>query len=85
MAGHYILLSHFPYLNSDAQDARDSRFNQWKMADLGAWLLHGHIHNSQQLAGRAIHVGVDAWNLSPVSLNVIAKFIHEDHTDAKQG
>nr|AJK76145.1 hypothetical protein RC58_14890 [Mycobacterium avium subsp. paratuberculosis] len=81
LAGHYILLSHFPYLDADQQDVRDARFNQWKMADLGAWLLHGHIHSSRRLAGRTIHVGLDAWGLSPVSLNVIAELIQKDRTD----
>ncbi|TXH08431.1 MAG: hypothetical protein E6R04_10745 [Spirochaetes bacterium] len=72
LAGQDVLLSHFPYAGSDSPDDRGQRYEQWRLPDLGAWLLHGHTHSTAHGSGREIHVGVDAWDLAPVSLNTIA-------------
>lgn len=76
LAGHDLLLSHFPYLGSPSPEDRGARHEQWRLPDLGAWLLHGHIHSTQRRGpGRTVHVGLDAWDLAPVSLNTIAQII----------
>lgn len=67
-AGQEFLLSHFPY----AKDRHESRYMEYRLRDEGMWLLHGHTHDKdQRLEGREIHVGTDAWDLSPVSLDTI--------------
>jgi len=76
--GHNVLLSHFPYAGEEWGDHADhERYPQWRLSDQGSWLLHGHVHDKERLRGRSIHVGVDAWDLAPVSLEEIAKMIPE--------
>ncbi|PEG32955.1 hypothetical protein CQY20_33445 [Mycolicibacterium agri] len=82
LAGRELLMSHFPYLGSESPDDRGARFNQWRFPDLGAWLLHGHTHSAQSRGpGRAIHVGLDAWNLTPVSLNTVVQIVTADESE----
>lgn len=69
IAGETVLLSHFPY----NKDRHEVRYTQWRLRDEGAWLLHGHTHEAdQRREGREIHVGVDAWDFTPVPINTIA-------------
>lgn len=77
-----VMLSHFPY----TADRGDPRGMQYRLPDLGAVLLHGHTHSgAKRTSGREIHVGVDARNLTPVSLDEIAVEIDQpldiDETD----
>lgn len=93
IAGQEVLLSHFPY----ERDHKDPpRYRQWRLPNLGAWLLHGHTHGAEQAtvrlpkaarpawdgeilpavsSSREIHVGVDAWDLTPVPLDTVAGLI----------
>lgn len=74
IGGQDVLLSHFPY----TADREETRYPQWRLPDLGAWLLHGHTHLPEVRTGpREIHVGVDAWGLTPVNLDTIATMIRE--------
>lgn len=67
--GTEVLLSHFPY----SKDRHEVRYTQWRLRDEGAWLLHGHTHQAEQrLEGREIHVGVDAWDFTPVPIHTVA-------------
>jgi calcineurin-like phosphoesterase family protein len=70
------LLSHFPYFG-DGEGSRDTpeRYSQYRLPDMGEWLIHGHVHDPIRLRGKSIHVGVDAWNLAPVHLDEIVKLI----------
>lgn len=76
LAGRDLLMSHFPYLESRSSDDTFSRFDQWRLPELGSWLVHGHLHTSRQLGAHSIHVGLDAWGLAPVSINQIAVLIN---------
>jgi calcineurin-like phosphoesterase family protein len=72
--GTAVLLSHFPY----SKDRFEVRYTQWRLRDEGEWLLHGHTHQAdQRLEGREIHVGVDAWDFTPVPIHVITEMIQE--------
>ena len=84
--GTEVLLSHFPYY----RDRGEVRHTQWRLPDEGRWLLHGHTHGTEKVTltqtvpgwpyvSREIHVGVDAWDLTPVPLDTIAALIKE-HT-----
>jgi calcineurin-like phosphoesterase family protein len=72
--GTEILLSHFPY----SKDRHEVRYTQWRLRDEGLWLLHGHTHAAdQRLEGREIHVGVDAWDFTPVPIHTIAALMSD--------
>lgn len=72
IGGRNVLLSHFPYM----ADRGEPRYVQWRLRDQGEFLLHGHTHSPMQWTSlREIHVGVDAWGLAPVSLDVIGSMM----------
>lgn len=75
--GHPVLLSHFPY-SSDTEGLTEARFTQYRLRDEGMWLLHGHTHGKEKVHGHEIHVGLDAWNLMPVSDLIIASLLESD-------
>jgi len=60
-----FILSHYPY--------RDDRFPERAPTDKGQWLLHGHTHSKERhtKGSRMIHVGVDAWDYTPVGEDII--------------
>jgi len=64
-----VNLSHMPY------DNEDKRYDIYKPKDDGRWLLHGHTHSLVKHRGRMIHVGVDAWDCAPVSVDQVAEII----------
>jgi len=74
IAGHSVLLSHFPYGSLDHTEA--ARYTQYRLPDLGEYLIHGHTHSDQRVQGpRMVHVGVDAWDLTPVDLRLVAEHL----------
>lgn len=78
IGGEEVLLSHFPY----EQDRDEPRHTQYRLRDEGAWLLHGHLHSDNDGAGREIHVGVDAWGMTPVDLDTIICVMDERRESA---
>ena len=71
--GTNVLLSHFPYSRDHTDKPRHS---QWRLRDEGEWLIHGHTHdNGPAIVGREIHVGLDAWDLTPVPLHEITRAV----------
>lgn len=87
VAGTPVLLSHFPYPGtSEGTDKNgrpfDDRYQQYRLADLGVPLLHGHTHRMETLTRSQggtpqIHVGVDAWGMSPVPLARVEELLSE--------
>lgn len=65
-------MSHFPYQFSHPTD---SRYEELRPKDNGAWLLHGHVHRSWRVKERMINVGVDVWGYRPVSEQKILAII----------
>lgn len=76
LAGQEVLLSHFPYREPAHPDDGHGGFDQWRLPFLGSWLLHGHIHARTRVHERNIHVGLDAWGLAPVSIDVLAQMLN---------
>lgn len=84
MEGQPVLLSHFPYQGSGDHTAAE-RFTQYRLPDLGEWLIHGHLHamgydgspEPTRGKGKMIHAGLDAWGLRPVRAADIGKIIRE--------
>lgn len=77
IAGQSVLLSHFPYVGDHTAV---SRFDQYRLRDMGKLLLHGHTHDEAKVAPTPdwttqIHVGVDAWDLRPVHIDELADLI----------
>ena len=74
-------LSHFPY-DGDSHDG--DRFNSLRLVDTGTPILHGHTHSKERVTFSSkgttqIHVGVDAWGHSPVSMQAIID-LYDKHT-----
>lgn len=67
------LLSHFPYHGD--HEGSEPRFTQYRLRDEGMWLLHGHTHGPERKHGYEIHVGMDAWHLTPVPLDTIIELM----------
>lgn len=75
--GRTVLLSHLPYEGMGDHTAEE-RYPQFRLPDLGEWLVHGHTHSSLQIDGpRSVHVGLDAWGLRPVSEGDVAALIRD--------
>jgi calcineurin-like phosphoesterase family protein len=73
LGGTTVRLCHFPYRgDSHGQD----RFLDHRPADLGDWLLHGHVHERWAQHDRMINVGVDAHHYRPISETEVAALIH---------
>lgn len=75
VAGHDVLLSHFPY---GPAGRYDHRYSAWHPTNEGKFLLHGHVHSTEKMFGpNEIHVGVDAWNYFPASEEEIGALINQ--------
>jgi calcineurin-like phosphoesterase family protein len=73
--GRTVLLSHLPY---EGDHTAEERYPQFRLPDLGEWLVHGHTHSRLRVDGpRSVHVGLDAWGLRPVSEGEVAALIRD--------
>ena len=66
-------LSHFPY-SGDSHG--EERYREFRKEDKGIALIHGHTHENKRFSlsrkgTPQIHVGVDAWDFAPVSLQAV--------------
>lgn len=66
-----VNLCHFPYYGEHVE-GREHEYDPWRPFDDGRVILHGHIHSEWMVNGRQINVGVDVWDLAPVSERVLA-------------
>lgn len=72
LAGQDVLLSHFPYTGDHTPK---DRFPEYRLPDVGKWLIHGHVHNAWKVNGRQINVGVDVWDYTPVAASALEAII----------
>lgn len=69
------LLSHFPYEEwRDGEKREGSRYNQYRLPNVGIPLLHGHTHGQERAHGNMLHVGWDAWG-EPVNIKHIEAWL----------
>lgn len=68
IAGREVLLSHYPYSGDHISHDRDV---QYRLPDMGLPVLHGHTHSPERGDAHQIHIGVDAWYLSPVPQSAV--------------
>lgn len=74
----HMNVSHFPYVG-DSQE--ESRYDEFRMEDRGAKIVHGHVHTKDVVTYTSkgtmqVHVGMDAWNYTPVSFETIKEIIN---------
>lgn len=77
LAGEAVKVCHFPY-TGDSQG--EDRYSGLRPDDEGHWLIHGHTHSDQRVdrEHRMLHVGVDAWDLTPVSDDQLISLMKEE-------
>lgn len=78
-----LLMSHFPY---DGDSHGDERYREARLPDNGIPLVHGHTHSSEVVTRSKcgtlqIHVGMDAWDFRPVSLDEVARILVENRQE----
>ena len=70
-SGFYVILSHYPPAQiADHGDV--DRYPHMRPVDNGTHIIHGHTHQGHVVTtlasgAKAIHVGVDSWDYTPVS------------------
>lgn len=53
MGGHHVLMSHYPYARSgDGPGRGEARYNEFRLPDVGAPLIHGHTHQTEPHMGK---------------------------------
>ena len=75
-----IVLDHFPHKQADIQDTEYEVRYKTLRPDyyVGSLYLHGHTHSKEKISGNhCIHVGVDAWDYTPVSIKQLREVIEE--------
>lgn len=78
--GVEFLMSHFPYSGDRGED----RHTQYRLRDEGRLLVHGHLHSpyiTQPGYPRQVHVGLDAWAMSPAHENYVLSVLRERSTE----
>lgn len=63
----------------------DNRFYERRPENKGQFLLHGHTHSKEKIRGRMIHVGMDAHNFEPISMDTIGNIIASIKLKEEQG
>jgi calcineurin-like phosphoesterase family protein len=69
--GQQVLATHLPY-RGQGDSTDEERYSQYRLTDEGLPLLCGHVHREWKISGRQINVGLDAWDLRPVSMEMLA-------------
>lgn len=71
---HGVYINHFPYKGS-YKDHRERDFSVSEPISQKNFLLHGHVHDSWKVKDNMINVGVDVWDFTPVSSEILEKLI----------
>lgn len=75
IAGHRVVVSHFPYLG-DSRDGPD-RYRENRTVDRGLPVLHGHVHTEFAQRGRQFNVGVDVRGYAPVRQRTVIAWLDD--------
>lgn len=66
MDGTDVLLSHFPYQSlGDGPERTTSRYNEFRLADTGFPLIHGHTHQPMKHSPTRVRIW-DEWEVGPI-------------------
>lgn len=74
IAGTMINMCHLPYAGSGDHTYQE-RYTNFRLKDEGKWLLCGHVHEKWKVQNKMINVGVDVWDMKPVSETQILEII----------
>lgn len=69
----FVLACHFPF--DSVIGEYDHRYEELHPEWEPYWMVHGHTHSKEKIRDNMIHVGVDAWDYKPVSLEEIRALI----------
>lgn len=74
IADRMVEMNHFPY---SGDHTAEDRYVEHRPVDNGNILMHGHVHETWRVnhEWRQIHVGVDAWDFAPVSLDQVTDLV----------
>lgn len=70
--GIAFAMSHFPYYGDHTEE---NRYDEYRPADLGLPLVHGHVHDLYQTLDKMFNVGIDAHDGVPVSESQILEWL----------
>lgn len=79
--GTNVLFSHYPYAYDHFEVPR---YMQYRLPNLGEFLVHGHGHDSTKMVDKQINVCPEAWDMKPVSQEEILELIR-DYNDRTAG
>jgi calcineurin-like phosphoesterase family protein len=65
-------INHFPFYGDSHEG---DRFSDFIPIDNGQYLIHGHIHSTNKIVDNMIHVGTDAWDYKPASIDDILQLV----------
>lgn len=68
--GRRVDVCHFPFKCEETQ-RHQGKYSAYYPDDRGQWLIHGHTHRKNKKHGRMIHIGADAWDLTPVHVDQV--------------
>lgn len=78
--GIEFMMSHFPYSGPASDHTETERYSGYRLPDVGMLLVHGHTHESIRThpqRPRQLHVGLDAWNLTPVPEETVVDMLRQ--------
>jgi len=71
---YHFKLCHMP--GADDHNPFDDKYERWRpILSEDDWLLCGHIHEKWKTKRKMINVGVDVWDMKPVSIREIADIV----------
>lgn len=72
IVGIPTLVCHYPHRNVQVAHRLTDKYSSRRPERVpGRLLIHGHSHSRERFGQQAIHVGVDAWDYSPVLLDEV--------------
>lgn len=71
IGGVNVKVCHFPYQGDSHEE---DRYQEFRPAKNGV-LIHGHVHEKWKINSGMINVGVDVWDFTPVSTEVLSELI----------
>lgn len=74
--GTFVDLCHLPYKSEDGNKF-DQRYNDYKLWDIGCYLLHGHLHGRYKKFGKMLDVSWDAHNGKILSEDQVIELIND--------
>lgn len=72
---HPVRVSHYPYQYASRPEDEKRYVKRMPQPKPGEALIHGHTHSKKRVNGRAIHVGVDAWDFAPVHCSEVIDLV----------